>query len=35
MTVSYYNLNQGIAPIAIAMLDVVCLLEQVNATSGI
>lgn len=34
MTVRCYNFNQGIAPCAIAMLDVVCLLGQVNRASG-
>lgn len=34
MTVGHYNLNQGIAPVAIAVLDVACLLDQVNIASG-
>lgn len=35
MTVGCYSLAQVIAPIANAMLDVVCLRDQVNMPSGI
>lgn len=34
MTVGRYNLTQGITPVAIAVLDMACLLEQVNIASG-